>query len=847
MKHDSTQIYGLICLLCIWVTDLRAQTVSLRGQVIESGTRQPLPACNIYLKNHPSIGTTTDLEGRFELKFQLVRDTLVVDFIGYEPAIYPIDHAVSRHDLLFELQPTGVMLSEVFIRPGENPAYRIIREAVRRKNLHNPRQLNNYTCQAYYRLEGYVRSNDKMVSRLRFVRDMKQVAARYDQLRTTEGDTLIPVMVNETLMQLYISNNPAKRREDILAQSLSGIGLEDAPVLQNILSNGSFFDYNFYNNQINILTKYFPSPLANGWRITYDFELEDSLVVDGSMCYQLQVIPLHKGDLAFAGHIWITQDEFALKKVKLRITSNANINFVRSLAIEQILAPSETGVWLPKSTSFQAELAEFTDLIPAIWLHSYAQYSQYKVNQSYPAGFYEIREPLTASQQLQASRLAPYRQQQALNDSLHTRLSVHHIIDTLNRIPSVRGYVGTLRVLTTGYLRTRYIDFGHYARYYAWNDIEGHRIGFGFRTNYHLSERWMFKNYIAYGSQDQRWKFDLRLFHVLTRKRFTLLGLQYFSDIEPLIFLDQRGDLPELFIASNRFLGLAERRPFFRTTHALWVDSRLSQWIRLSLRFQQNQLEALFPFAYYRQPSDVQPQERYLQTTELIAQLRIQRAMRLTRDANLDEIDLANRNPRLTIWAVAGFQGLLGGDFTYQKVYAELAQKNANILGIGHANYSLTAGYIFQDLPYPLLRTHLGNNTPILIERSFNLMNGFEFISDHFIALHYAHYFEGFFFNKIPFIRSLNDKLEWRLVGSLNVVWGGIRENTLRLIAEQTASGQPVQSFSRLYFHKPYVEAGYGIDNIFRFFRIDFFYRFTYLDSPQAQPWAVKVSAEIKF
>jgi hypothetical protein len=43
----------------------------------------------------------------------------------------------------------------------------------------------------------------------------------------------------------------------------------------------------------------------------------------------------------------------------------------------------------------------------------------------------------------------------------------------------------------------------------------------------------------------------------------------------------------------------------------------------------------------------------------------------------------------------------------------------------------------------------------------------------------------------------------------------------------------------------PYVELGYGIENIFRFFRVDFFHRMSYLDSPEARPFLVKVSAQV--
>ena len=49
---------------------------------------------------------------------------------------------------------------------------------------------------------------------------------------------------------------------------------------------------------------------------------------------------------------------------------------------------------------------------------------------------------------------------------------------------------------------------------------------------------------------------------------------------------------------------------------------------------------------------------------------------------------------------------------------------------------------------------------------------------------------------------------------------------------------------------KPYVELGYGIENIFRFVRVDFIHRVTYLDKtlyPNAKPFGVKFNAVLRF
>jgi hypothetical protein len=97
------------------------------------------------------------------------------------------------------------------------------------------------------------------------------------------------------------------------------------------------------------------------------------------------------------------------------------------------------------------------------------------------------------------------------------------------------------------------------------------------------------------------------------------------------------------------------------------------------------------------------------------------------------------------------------------------------------------------------------------------MMNYFEFISDQYISLDYVHHFEGLFFNRVPLIR----RLKWRELVTMRAVYG-----------ELTAKNRtPVitNSFSTLQ-NKPYVEAGFGISNIFRIIRVDFIYRLSYTD-----------------
>ena len=117
-------------------------------------------------------------------------------------------------------------------------------------------------------------------------------------------------------------------------------------------------------------------------------------------------------------------------------------------------------------------------------------------------------------------------------------------------------------------------------------------------------------------------------------------------------------------------------------------------------------------------------------------------------------------------------------------------------------------------------------------------MNYGEFISDRFASLQYDHHFEGFLLNKIPLMR----KLKWRLVGTANIIYGGLSQENRDIIAPLTPGGEPTTSFGYFKPNRPYVELGYGVENIFRFFRVDFVHRLSYLDNPDIRKFAVLFS-----
>ena len=261
------------------------------------------------------------------------------------------------------------------------------------------------------------------------------------------------------------------------------------------------------------------------------------------------------------------------------------------------------------------------------------------------------------------------------------------------------------------------------------------------------------------------------------------------------------------------------------------LTSQVSKPFSFSLRLKNQDFTPLYDgFSYYTDPSDINsPTGTNFTTTEATLKLKYAK----------DETFIINDNSRISLGTIRwptfilgytrGFKGSLGGDFDYNKLDFGISQRlKMGFWGISH--YQITASRVFDEVPYPLLTAHIGNEQPVYASFAFNTMNFYEFVSEQYVSLRYQHFFEGFILNRIPLLK----KLKWRLVASGNVLYGDISDKAL--------AAQPTVDFLSLDPNKPYSEVGVGVENVFKFFRVDFFQRLTYLDNPDIKKRQIKVS-----
>ena len=812
-----------------------AQTTSvIKGRITDATTGDPIPFANIGIKSSLS-GATTNFDGFYQLTFTPPADSLTVTYVGYENRSKAIAQNQAEQTIDIQLNPGTLQLKEVKIFAGENPAYAIMRKIVANRKQNNADHLDAYEYESYNKIQIDMDNlSDKFRNR-KSIKKMTHIVDKYDEVRGDNGETIIPIFISESVSNVFYRKDPKKKKEIINKTKVSGVGLTDGSFVSQVVGS-SFQQYNFYQNWLTILEKDFVSPIADSWKIYYEYYLADSVSNGAGYDYQIDFEPRQEQDLAFTGTFWVDGTTFAITQMDASVGKRANINFIEKIKIQQSYQQFESeNTWLPEKTRVLIDVDEPTKNTAGMLLKFYSANSKYIVNNPKGPKFYDAAIELKEDYMDHDSTFWTNSRPESLTKS---EVLSFQLVDTLKVLPVVKTYTEILNIFVNGYKKIDKwnIDIGPYLFLYANNAIEGNRVRLGFRTDPGFSRKWIFSGYGAYGTRDQKFKYGAGMDYIVSRKPWTIAGISYSKDLERLGVSSEAVGQNSIFGAFSKFG--AFRRAYYQEDFSAYFKRELVKGLTGSVQLRHRNFIPLFPFAYKKDPTkgDDSPLGSSYDVTEINLETRIAGKETFLQNDN-ERISMGNGNsPAFTLHYTLGMKNFLGGNFNYQKFSLNIKQSfRAGVLG--RTYYNFTMGYIPSTLPYPLLYTPLGNESLFYVDNAFNLMKYFEFISDKYLMLRMEHNFEGLLLNRIPAIR----KLKWRMLATGKIFYGSIKESNLTLSPAVDGSGNVIPTFNRLG-KVPYMELGYGIDNIFKVGRIDFIHRLTYLKNPNAVPFAVKIS-----
>ncbi len=813
-----------------------AQTI-VTGRVTDGVSGDPLPYVTIR-GNNIKLGTVSDFDGHYKIETGLKLDSLIAAYMGYTE-IKKVVSVGETQTIDFVLFESASSLKEFVVKPGGiNPAEVIMRRAQKKKKEYNPEKIEFYEYEGYNKVQLAIDNVSDKFKKRKVFEAMEPLFDTISSFSDTSSLKVLPAFVSETLSDYYFRKFPRRTKETIRATKIQGVGVGEESYVSQILGS-TFQQYNFYENNLYILDKDFISPLSSQANAYYLFTLRDSILIDNESCYQIQVDPKNPKDLVFSGMLWVSAKSYAIKQLSLEITKEANLNFVEKLKIQQEFTEVEPTYWLPSKTRVLIDIAELTNNSVGLIGLYYNSSKNIKVNKVRELPFYE--------EKIKVDELSFKKPDSFWDTARHEKITaadkkIYQMVDSLKNQPIVKTYVDVVEILVDGHIPLAKIDVGPFHHIAGFNRLEGFRTRIGFRTNPELNKDLGFKAYGAYGFKDKQFKYGVFADYVFDRKKWTKAGVFVKNDIELIGLTDEDIGTSALFDAFATFGTDQLNRSF---TKRVWFERELIKGYTQKINFTHKSYFFTpinnFKFGYYSVAGDSTSIASDFNITSINLRGRLSHKEQFIYRRNL-RYSLGNlKAPVLSIDYTHSFKDLLNSDFTFNKLGLEVWQFNS--LGtIGTFEYTVKAYKTFGAAPYPSLFIMRGNESIFSNDMTYNLMDYFEFAADQYLSADYEHQFNGLIMNRVP----LAKKIKLRSFLTAKAVYGTMSDKNKALMPLNNISYTNPQFFVN---GKPYIELGYGIENIFRFIRIDFIHRLTYVNSdhPNAKPFGIKGTAKFRF
>jgi hypothetical protein len=784
----------------------------IKGTIKDQNTGEGVPFAQVYFAG-TQTGSVTEMDGSFSMLLPgpPPGDSLSVRSVGYKNYSRRISKTTTLQTYDIELLRSEYMLKEVIITPKEDPAIALLKKIIKHKPDNNPDKFNNYSYELYNKLElDLVRLSKEQFEKIPLMKPFAFIFNNLDSM--SEEKPFLPVYLTEVLSDYYFQRSPKKTKEFIKANQLKGIKNES--VTQFL--GGMYQNINVYNNFIPVFDKQFISPISSNGLFYYKYKIMDTQEAYGQNIYLVQFAPKRPAENCFVGDFWVADEAFAIQRMSMNVSKDANINLVNRVSLYQEFAPVNDSMWFNVKDKF---VADFTvpyggKRMPGFIGRKTTSYRNIVVNDSSVSRV--VNDPKLKLDIIIAED-ARQKADSFWGDNRHDSLNknekaIYAMIDSLNNMPIFVRTKNALAFLTKGTKDVGPFTFGPYWYLYNSNPIEGSRFRFSMGTNPKLFKDLYLNGYLAYGTQDVTFKYKVSGLWLLNRSPRQYLYASYASDVDRSINYYSE-------VATDNILSSLVRKQYLPFKLAFVKDTRLEYFKEyyngfsheISLIHKDFNPYLPLPSAGIFHDDHGNPSDNVV-NTEIGIKVRYAYKERFL-SGNYYRYSLGSKYPIVSLRYAIGLKYIFNSAYEYQKLTINVTD-NVKLPHFGTVSYNLFAGKHFGTLPYPLLEIHPGNDYYYYNKFAFSMMNRFEFISDEYAGLMLEHNIGGGVFNYIPLLKKAKLRQFWTLktaVGRLSPANSLLNLN--KGFAFNTLRGSP------------YVEIGTGVDNIFQLFRIDFVWR----------------------
>lgn len=790
----------------------------------------PVAFANVIFKNSKE-GVITDENGNFYFESKENYSTLVVSYVGFEKKEISLKPGLNS-GLKIELK-SGTELKEVVIYTGKtskknNPAIDILRKIWERRRKNGLKMFKQYEYDKYEKVEFDLNTIDSAFMNSKVFKGMEFV---FDQIDTSSisGKTYLPIFINETLSEVYGDNEAKKTKEITKANKNSGFGSGDGV---NTFIKDLYADFDIYDNYLKFFDKDFVSPLSRTGINVYNYVLNDSMYIDNKWCYNIVYYPRRKNELTFKGDFWVNDTTFAIKKINLEASKSANINWVKEIYIEQEYEVLNDSVFLLKRDYMMSDFS-FSKKEESKGVYgkrtTLAKNHKFNIKKDdkfykQEVNFYDNAVFNKPDEYWEANRF------EALNKN---EAGIYKMLDTLKEVPRFKRIYSLASILGSGYIEIPKwkMDYGPIFSTFGYNDVEGQRIRAGGRTYFGSNDKWRIQGYTAYGFRDNQFKYGISGRWMVNPNKRLILSVGNRRDVEQMgVSLTTSNDVLGRSFASSALFASGVNNQLTSvnlTTLGFEIEPAKNFTLQTNLTYRTlKSASTEFSLDYYTDLTQTEIKSEVKQSEiNFVAEYTPKRK---TVGYGVDRMDVDFNYARVFLSYSNGLKGVLNSDFNYQKLQLYYRQP-ALIGGFGRLFTTFETGKIFGEVPLGLMGVIPGNQSWFVIENTYNLLDYYDFVADEYASLHFEHHFNGRLFSRVPYLRKLN----LREIIGIKGVYGRVSDENVML----NASGLTYIAPEDVYW-----EYHAGIGNIFKVLRVDFAWRGSYLEMPDARKFAVRAS-----
>jgi hypothetical protein len=786
---------------------VRAQTKVLSGVIldIQSGERVPFASMRL-VKN--GYGKLSDSAGGFTFRFeQWPRDTLQISYVGFQSFSLVLGDSLynrKKNDTIFVVINLlrGNYINEVVVSRKVDFGLLLWRKIVKHKEFNDRYRFHNFSYELYNKLELDLNKINR--DRMENVKLLKPFGFILNNIDSSESNPFLPIYITETLSDYYYERDPLKRREEIKGSKT--VGLNNESVSKYL--GGMEQNIDFYNNFIPVFDKRFASPLSNNGDYYYRYKIVDTQYVNSRRLLHLIFTPKRKGENTFEGDCWVHDTSFAIQKMTLRLGPGANVNFVEELTLIEEFSLVNDTTWFLSKDRFIVTLTALGKNRMGVIGRKTTTYKNIVYNDSSVTLALEknkLQEEVLFTDNARErsdSFWLHYRHEELSKDEK----AVYKMMDTLIKMPAFHTYANVLNFIGTGYL-----DIGNYqiGPWYNWiysNELQGLRVRFDLGTNRGFNKNLTLHGYLAYGFGDQVWHWEGDGLYIFKRNPRMSLYAMFRQDLD---YGQQYYDE----ITSDNIFAIAVRKPGIPIKFINLTEQKL-EWFKEWINGFSFTLTA--DHKVYNPELNLAPLSDFekgpgnpMNGFEMAINLRFAFLEKFF-ETTFYRTSLGSDYPIIDVKYTHGFPGVLGSTLTYDKLFISLSDI-VKVPPLGTIYYNLFGGKTTGVQPYPFLNVAPGNETYYYNKYAFSLMNKYEYLHDQFLGFNFEHNIGSGIFRFVPLTR----KLKFRQFYNVKLLWG-------HLSPENEAYNNNADYTFKSLNGQTYMEVGTGVDNIFRFFRVDF-------------------------